>query len=136
MNNKEEEKKELSKNIDITELLKFSQEIKKHLTAIIEEIIKSEYDRKSDHNIESKWESIYSILSTRRLIEICNAIDSLAEFQKNKPVAYMVLDEIYNEVITYKGNEEIANKIAEVHNSSELFNCKVIPLYCYPQKNK
>ncbi|CCW28966.1 hypothetical protein ABLA30_22345 [Xenorhabdus nematophila] len=136
MNNiKKEENKELSKNIDIPELLNFSQEVKKRLTAIIEETIRSEYDGKSDHNIKSKWEIIYSILSTRRLIEICNAIDCLAEFQKNEPVAYMVRDEMYNEVITYKENEEIANKIAEVHNSSpELFNCKVIPLYCYPKK--
>ncbi|MBC8947035.1 hypothetical protein [Xenorhabdus indica] len=52
-----------------------------------------------------------------------------------KPVAYMIFDELYNEVIAYKENEQIANRIAEVHNlSPDMYHCKVIPLYRHPEK--
>ncbi|MDC9607127.1 hypothetical protein [Xenorhabdus griffiniae] len=130
MNTKEPQKE----YTNIYELLKFSREMKQRLTTIVEETIKSEYNNSNEYDLRSAWKEINSMLSICRLIEICNAIENLAELQKTKPIAYMVFDETYNEVITYKGNEQLANKVAENYNSSSEYCCKVIPLYSHPEK--
>ncbi|MBI6548232.1 hypothetical protein [Xenorhabdus lircayensis] len=101
-------------NNDVIEL---AREIKRRSELVLQA------ERENNSEFYKHWNSLDRMMSPRNLIKLCDAVETLAEYENMEPVAWIMEDKVDSRIISDIEKKYLSN--------TEAFN---IPLYRHPSK--